>query len=191
LTQALFSATLDNGITVLGENMPGVESVAVSCHVPAGGIYDPAGRCGLATLAGEMCLRGAGDRSSRQIVEALEDAGASWGHAVSATHTSFSAAMVARQLPEVLPVFADLARRPRLPAEELEAARQMVLQNLAGIEDDPAHRTLAALRRLHSPSPWGLRRRRGGHAGRRPRLCRAADGAGRHDRGGGGADRLG
>jgi predicted Zn-dependent peptidase len=156
LTQALFSATLDNGITVLGENMPGVESVAVSCHVPAGGIYDPAGRCGLATLAGEMCLRGAGDRSSRQIVEALEDAGASWGHAVSATHTSFSAAMVARQLPEVLPVFADLARRPRLPAEELEAARQMVLQNLAGIEDDPAHRTLAALRRLHSPSPWGL-----------------------------------
>lgn len=156
MTQALFSATLDNGITVLGENMPGVESVAVSCHVPAGGIYDPAGRCGLATLAGEMCLRGAGDRSSRQIVEALEDAGASWGHAVSATHTSFSAAMVARQLPEVLPVFADLARRPRLPAEELEAARQMVLQNLAGIEDDPAHRTLAALRRLHSPSPWGL-----------------------------------
>jgi predicted Zn-dependent peptidase len=156
LKQALFSATLDNGITVLGENMPGVESVAVSFHVPAGGIHDPAGRCGLATLAGEMCLRGAGDRSSRQIVEALEDAGASWSHAVSATHTSFSAAMVPRQLPEVLPVFADLGRRPRLPAEELEAAQQMVLQNLAGIEDDPAHRTLAALRRLHSPSPWGM-----------------------------------
>jgi len=156
LKQELFYATLDNGITVLGENMPGVESVAVSVHVPAGGIHDPQGRCGLATLAGEMCLRGAGDRTSRQIVESLEDAGASWSHAVSATHTSFSAAMVARQLPEVLPVFADLARRPRLPAEELEAARQMVLQNLAGIEDDPGHRTMAALRRLHSPSPWGM-----------------------------------
>lgn len=156
MKQELFSATLDNGITVLGENMPGVESVAVSFHVPAGGIHDPPGRCGLATLAGEMCLRGAGDRTSRQIVEALEDAGASWGHAVSTTHTSFSAAMVARQLPEVLPVFADLVRRPRLPAEELDAARQMVLQNLAGIEDDPAHRTMAALRRIHSPSPWGM-----------------------------------
>jgi predicted Zn-dependent peptidase len=64
--------------------------------------------------------------------------------------------MVARQLPEVLPVFAALVRRPRLPPEELEAARQMVLQNLAGIEDDPAHRTLSALRRLHSPAPWGM-----------------------------------
>jgi predicted Zn-dependent peptidase len=32
----------------------------------------------------------------------------------------------------------------------------MVLQNLAGIEDEPAHRTLAALRRLQSPAPWGM-----------------------------------
>ena len=42
------------------------------------------------------------------------------------------------------------------PADELPAARQMVLQNLAGIEDEPAHRTLAALRRLQSPAPWGM-----------------------------------
>jgi len=154
--QLLHSATLANGITVLGEHMPGVESVAVAFHAPAGGIHDPPGRCGLATLAGELCLRGAGDRTSRQVVEALEDAGVNWSHAVSATHTSFSGAMVARQLPTVLPVFADLVRRPRLPAEEFEAARQMVLQNLAAVEDDPAHRTLSALRRLHSPAPWGM-----------------------------------
>ncbi|MFM8415585.1 MAG: M16 family metallopeptidase [Planctomycetota bacterium] len=155
MKQQLFSATLANGITVLGESMPGVESVAVAFHVPAGGIQDPQGRCGLATLAGELCLRGAGNRTSREVVEALEDAGVSWSHAVSSTHTSLSGAMVARQLPEVLPVFADLLRRPRLPAEEFEGARQMVLQNLSGLEDDPAHRTLAALRRLHSPTPWG------------------------------------
>jgi predicted Zn-dependent peptidase len=156
LKQQLHSATLDNGITILGESMPGVESVAVAFHVPAGGVHDPEGRCGLATLAGEMCLRGAGERTSRQIVETLEGAGASWSHAVSATHTSYSAAMVARQLPAVLPVFADLIRRPTLPVAELDGARQMVLQNLAGIEDDPSHRTMAALRRLYAPAPWGM-----------------------------------
>jgi predicted Zn-dependent peptidase len=64
--------------------------------------------------------------------------------------------MVARQLAEVLPIYADVLRRPLLPADELPAARQMVLQNLAGIEDEPAHRTLAALRRLQSPAPWGM-----------------------------------
>lgn len=156
MKQQIHSATLDNGITLLGESMPGVESVAVAFHVPAGGIHDPADRCGLATLAGELCLRGAGERTSREVVETLEGAGATWGHSVSTTHTSYFGAMVARQLPAVLPVYVDIIRRPRLPPAEFGSARDMVLQNLAGLEDDPGHRALAALRRLHLPSPWGM-----------------------------------
>jgi len=156
LNQKIFIATLDNGITVLGEEMPGVESVAVAMHVTAGGIHDPPGRCGLATLAGEMSLRGAGGRTSREIVDSLDGAGAVWSHGVTTTHTTVAAAMIPRQLPEVLAVFADLIRRPDLPADQFEAAQQMVLQTIAGMEDDPAHRAMAALRRLHLPSPWGL-----------------------------------
>jgi predicted Zn-dependent peptidase len=156
LKQTLHSATLDNGIVLLGEHLPGVESVAVAFHAPAGAVHDGPGRSGLATLAGELCLRGAGQRSSREIVEALEAAGVQWSQAVSSSHASFSGAMVARQLPVALPVYADIVRRPRLPADELEPARQMVLQNLAGIEDDPAHRVMTALRQMHFPAPWGM-----------------------------------
>ena len=156
MKQSLHAATLDNGVIVLGEDLPHLESAAVAVHVPAGSIHDGPGRCGLATLAGELSLRGAGDRTSREIVEALEGAGVQWGQAVSTTHLSFSGAMAARQLPTALPIYADLARRPRLPDEEFEAARQMILQNLAGTEDDPAHRVMLALRRLHFPAPWGL-----------------------------------
>lgn len=154
MKQQLHSATLDNGIVLLGEHLPDLESVAVSFHVPVGSIHDPAGQCGLATLAGELCLRGAGSRSSRQIVEDLESAGVQWSQGVSTTHTSFSGAMVARQLPAVLPIYADLLRRPTLPEDEFVAAQQMVLQNLAGLEDDPAHLTFTALRRIHQPAPW-------------------------------------
>jgi predicted Zn-dependent peptidase len=56
----------------------------------------------------------------------------------------------------VLPVYVDIMRRPRLPPAEFAAARDMVLQNLAGLEDDPGHRAMAMLRRLHLPSPWGM-----------------------------------
>ena len=155
MKQTLFSASLANGITLLGENLPELESVAIAFHTPAGGIHDPHDRCGLAALSGEMCLRGAGDRTSRQIVEALEGAGIQWSQAVSTTHASFSGAMVARRLPDALPLYADIIRRPRLAADDLEPARQMMLQNLAGTEDDPVHRTMLALRKLHFPSPWG------------------------------------
>ena len=155
MKQSLHSATLDNGIVLLGEQLPGLESVAVAFHTPAGAVHDGPGRCGLATLSGEMMLRGAGDRSSRQIVEALEGSGVQWSQAVSTSHASFSGAMVARQLPTALPIYADILRRPRLEDEQLENARQMVLQNLAGTEDDPAHRAMSALRQLHYPAPWG------------------------------------
>lgn len=155
MKQSLHSTTLDNGITLVGELLPDLESVAVAFHCPAGAVHDPEGRCGLATIAGEMSLRGAGDRDSRGVVEALESAGVLWSQGVSSTHMSFSGAMVARQLPDVLPIYADIIRRPRLPAAEFEAARQMVLQNLAGIEDDPAHRAISTLRQIHCPAPWG------------------------------------
>ncbi len=156
MKQSLFSTILDNGLTLLGEHLPGLESAAIAFHTPAGAIHDGPGRCGLAALAGEMCLRGAGDRTSREVVEAFETAGVQWSQAVSTSHASFSGAMVARQLPAALPVYADIIRRPRLPADEFENARQMILQGLAGTEDDPAHRTLLALRQLHYPSPWGM-----------------------------------
>jgi len=154
--QSLFSATLDNGIVLVGEALPGLESAAIAFHTPAGAVHDGPGRCGLATLSGEMMLRGAGSRTSREIIEALEGAGVQWSQAVSASHASFAGAMVARQLPEALPIYADILRRPRLEADQFESAQQMVLQNLAGTEDDPAHRTMSALRQLHYPSPWGM-----------------------------------
>jgi predicted Zn-dependent peptidase len=104
LKQTLFSASLANGITLLGEHLPELESVAIAFHTPAGAIHDPVGQCGLAALSGEMCLRGAGDRTSRQIVEALEGAGIQWSQAVSTTHASVSGAMVSRRLPDALPL---------------------------------------------------------------------------------------
>ena len=156
MKQTLFSATLDNGITLLGEELPGVESVAVAFHVPAGAVHDGRGRCGLAAVAGELCLRGAGGMTGRQIVESLEGAGVQWAQAVSSSHASVSGAMAARQLTAALPVYADMIRRPRLAADQLEGARALILQNLAGIEDDPGHRVMTALRRMHFPDPWGM-----------------------------------
>jgi predicted Zn-dependent peptidase len=161
--QTLQTATLDNGIILLGEFLPGVESVSVSFHVAAGSLCDSlstrdAGRscCGLATLAGELMLRGAGERDSKQLVAALDNAGVQWSQSVSMSHGSFAGAMVSRQLSDSLKIYADILRRPLLDQHQFDPARQVVLQNLAGTEDDPTHRTMLALRKAHYPSPWGL-----------------------------------
>ena len=163
MKQTLQTATLENGITLLGEFLPGVESVSVSFHVAAGSVCDSfatdeTGRscCGLATLAGELMLRGAADRDSKQLVAALDNAGVQWSQSVSMSHGSFAGAMVSRQLPDSLKIYADILRRPLLDQHQFDPARQVVLQNLAGTEDDPTHRTMLALRKAHYPSPWGF-----------------------------------
>ena len=163
MKQTLQTATLDNGIILLGEFLPGVESVSVSFHVAAGSICDSfatdeTGRscCGFATLAGELMLRGAADRDSKQLVAALDNAGVQWSQSVSMSHGSFAGAMVSRQLPDSLKIYADILRRPLLDQHQFDPARQVVLQNLAGTEDDPTHRTMLALRKAHYPSPWGF-----------------------------------
>jgi predicted Zn-dependent peptidase len=154
--QTLHSATLDNGIVLLGEELPDLESVAVAFHVPAGGIHDGPGRCGLASLSSEMMLRGAGDRESRQLVEDFALAGINWSNAVSTTHATYFGALVARRLPEAMPIYADIIRRPMLPEDQFESGQQVVLQGLAGTDDDPSHRTMLALKKLVFPAPWGL-----------------------------------
>ena len=69
--------------------------------------------------------------------------------------TEFSGATLARNLFPALSIYADVLRRPRLPADQVSAARAVVLNELSSIEDDPAQKVIQELRRRHFPAPWG------------------------------------
>src|SRR4029078_7169513 len=135
--------------------MDSVESAAFSILLPAGAVYDPADRRGLATLTCEMTQRGCGSRGSRQVVTDLENLGVHRGESVSSAHVSLGGATLAKNLPAALRIYADLLRRPHLPAQELDAVRQVAQQELRAIEDDPSHKVMLELKRRYYPEPWG------------------------------------
>ncbi|NMC21812.1 MAG: insulinase family protein [Thermogutta sp.] len=143
-----------NGLVLLGEPMPWAESAAFTIAVPAGSGWDPADRSGLASVTCEMCLRGAGERDNRRFISDLESLGVEWSESVSAFHIRFSGACAADVLPQALEVFADVLRRPRLPKDELENARQGLLQDILSVEDDPADLARRELRRRFFPIPF-------------------------------------
>src|SRR4051812_15624808 len=103
----------------------------------------------------EMALRGCGPRNSRQFIEDLENLGVEHGESVSDAHTSYSGATLAKSLPKVLEIYADLLRRPHLPADQLEAGRLAAIQELRAIEDEPGHKVMLELKRRHYPAPYG------------------------------------
>jgi predicted Zn-dependent peptidase len=155
LKQTFYNHTFDNGLVLVAESMPSLESAALSILVPAGCANDPVDRLGMSTMVCEMTLRGAGSRDNRQFVEDLENLGVQRAESVSASHVSLSAATLASNLPAALSIYADLLLRPQLPEEQLEASRLVAIQELRAIEDDPAHKVMLETRRRHYPEPWG------------------------------------
>jgi predicted Zn-dependent peptidase len=153
--QSILSHEFENGLVLLAEPMTSVESAAFSILVPSGSAYDAADHCGLATLTCEMSQRGCGTRDSRQFMTDLENLGVQRGESVASAHMSFGGATLAKNLPATMRIYADLLRRPHLPAEQLDAARLAALQELRSIEDDPSHKVMLELKRRYYPEPWG------------------------------------
>ncbi len=135
--------------------MPHVQSAAFSLLVPAGAAYDRAGYFGSASMLAEWITRGAGDRDSRALLNALDNLGVSHGEGAQTLHTSVSAATLGRNLIPALEIFADVVLRPHLDEEEVEPIRALALQNLQSLEDDPGSKVIYELRQRHFPDPWG------------------------------------
>lgn len=146
---------LPNGLTVLVESMPWLESAAFALLLPGGCGYEETSRAGLASLTCEMVQRGAGPRDSRQFLEDLELLGVEFSSSVTSSHMSFGASMPAENLGAALELYADLARRPHLDDEQLDDARQGCLQEVRAVEDDLAQKTLLQLRARYYPDPHG------------------------------------
>ena len=155
VNQPIFSHTYPNGLVLVAEPMDGLQSAAFTFLVPAGCVYDPADRGGLSSFTCEMALRGAGPRDSRQFILDLDNLGVERSESVSSAHTSYSGATLAENLPAALAIYADLLRRPHLPADQLEAGRLAMLQELRAVEDEPSQKVMIELRRRHYPEPWG------------------------------------
>jgi predicted Zn-dependent peptidase len=145
--------TFANGLTLLAERMDHVRSAALNFLVPAGCVYDDSANAGSATLLAEMMTRGAGQRDSEALTLALDNLGLDRSESVGTMHTRFWAATVASNLAPALEIYADILRDPHLPEEELDPVRDLALQDLQALEDEPRSKCLAGLRQQHYPTP--------------------------------------
>jgi predicted Zn-dependent peptidase len=155
VTQSILTHRFPNGLALVAEEMAWLESVAFAILVPGGCARDPAGKSGLASITCEMVQRGCGPRNSRQFVEDLEILGVDMSSSVSNAHASFGGAMPADKIYDAMSIFADLVRRPHLPADQLEEARLACFQEVRAVEDDLAQKVMLELRRRQYPDPFG------------------------------------
>jgi predicted Zn-dependent peptidase len=147
---------LSNGIKILLLEKRTVPLVQVNLVIRAGGLMDPAGKTGLASMTASMLTEGAGSRNALEFADAVDflgaDITATSGYSIMgiALHTPLA------KLDSALLLLADVTRRPRFPAGELERLRKERLTALIEWRDEP--RMLASIlfnRTLYGDHPYG------------------------------------
>ena len=146
---------LKNGMVILGEPMEGVESVAFGFMLPAGAALLPDGCCGAASIITDWIFRGAGDRSSRQLGDTLDGLGLHRSNSIGSRYINVGASLEAGNLTETLDLYADIILRATLEQEQFELAKQLSIDDVIGLDDDPRQKVMLKVRERFYPDPLG------------------------------------
>jgi predicted Zn-dependent peptidase len=133
----LQSDLLPNGVQVLSEEIASVRSASVGIWIRQGAAHEGPLELGASHLLEHLVFKGTERRSARDLALALEGLGGSLDAYTSREHTSFQARVLDEHLPEALDVLADLTLSPLLRGEDLDLEREVVLEEIATVEDTP------------------------------------------------------
>jgi len=135
--EGLVRSVAPSGLTILSERLPGVRSAAVGIWVRSASAHESPSRMGVSHLLEHMVFKGTERRNAMQLAQALEGRGGSLDAYTSRDHTSFQAHVLDEDLPIAVEILTDLVRRPLLRPEDLELERNVVLEEINGVEDTP------------------------------------------------------
>ncbi len=154
---AFARTTLPDGPTVLSERVPGVRSVSTGVWVRAGAAHEDRRRLGVSHLLEHMVFKGSDRRSARDFALELESRGGSLDAYTAREHTAYTARVLDTDLDVALDVLSDLVLHPLLREEDLELEREVVLEEIAQVEDTPDDLVFELHgERLWSDHPYGL-----------------------------------
>ncbi len=145
--------TLGSGCVLASEPMAGVASATLAIALPLGSGRDPEKKLGASAMLEEMLARGAGDRSSKALADALDMAGVHRSVRSGARTITMTFTTIGSRIDELLPMVGDMVLRPRLDEADVEPTRELCLQSLAGLADDPAGMASLDAKARHVPTP--------------------------------------
>jgi predicted Zn-dependent peptidase len=134
---------LESGVRVVSEPMPAVRSVALGVWIGTGSAMESSEQAGTSHLLEHMLFRGSARYESREIDEIFDEMGAEINAGTGKETTSLYTRVLDVHLGRAFEVMADMVWRPRMA--ELEAEREVVLEEIAMYEDDPQDRVFDVL----------------------------------------------
>jgi len=150
LDEGVARSEAPNGLVVLTERMPHLRSAAAGFWVRTASAHESREKMGVSHLLEHMVFKGTNTRSAQDIAVALESRGGSLDAYTGRDQTTYQARMLDADLPLALDVLTDMVRRPLLRDADLALERNVVLEEIATVEDTPDDLVYD----LHSAALW-------------------------------------
>jgi predicted Zn-dependent peptidase len=129
--------TLANGVRVVTDPMPTVESVSMGVWVRAGARFEPLETNGVAHLLEHMMFKGTARRTAPEIAESIENVGGHINAYTAREVTAYYAKVLKDDVALAVDVIADIVQNSLFDEVELTRERSVVLQEIGQAHDTP------------------------------------------------------
>lgn len=129
--------TLDNGIRVLSEKVPGCHSASLGVWVNNGSRHEPAELGGISHFIEHMLFKGTDRRTAKAVAREVDSVGGLLNGFTNREYSCYFVRILAEKLPMAVDLLGDLVCNARFDSDDIEKERSVILQEIAMIEDNP------------------------------------------------------
>ena len=145
---------LPNGLRIISEQVPGQRSATIGVWVGVGSRDESPALHGCSHFLEHLLFKGTPERSAFDISIALDAVGGEFNAFTAKEYTCFHARVLDDDLPLAVDVLGDMVTSSLLTAEDVDAERDVILDEIAMHDDDPddvAHNLFSSLAWGDSP----------------------------------------
>jgi predicted Zn-dependent peptidase len=135
---AVRSTTLENGLTVVTELMPGSLSVTTGVWVGVGSRDEHPDQSGCSHFLEHLLFKGTDSRTALDIAQAIDAVGGEMNAYTTKEFTAFYTRTVAEDAALSLDILCDILRDPALRDDDVDSERKVILEEIAMRADEPA-----------------------------------------------------
>ena len=132
------STRLYNGIRVVTESMPQVSSVAAGFWVGTGSRDESARLAGASHFLEHLLFKGTPTRTAAEIAESVDAVGGDMNAFTTKEYTAFYVRLLAESLDLGLDILSDVMWDPAFRPDEVEAERQVIMEEILMHSDEPS-----------------------------------------------------
>jgi len=137
MTEYIEITTLPNGVRVVSETVPYVQSVSVGIWVGVGSRDEDRPVRGITHFIEHMLFKGTPTRDARQIADEIESRGGNLNAFTDKEYTCYHARALAEHVGVVMDVLTDMLRHSLLDPTELSREKNVVLEEIRRYKDTP------------------------------------------------------